>query len=176
MTTKENDIVLDFFCGTGTTLAVAHKLHRTYIGVEQLDYHENDSLTRLKNVIEGDITGISNEVDFKGGGDLIYCELMQYNQAYMDKIQASQSSEELVALWRDIAENSFLNWYVNAEVPQEAVDDFIAINDLKAQKHCLAELLDKNQLYVNLSEIEDVDFAVNEADKVLNRAFYGRGF
>ena len=137
MTTKENDIVLDFFCGTGTTLAVAHKLHRTYIGVEQLDYHENDSLTRLKNVIEGDITGISNEVDFKGGGDFIYCELMQYNQAYMDKIQASQSSEELVALWRDIAENSFLNWYVNAEVPQEAVNDFIAIDDLEAQKHLL---------------------------------------
>ena len=173
MTTKENDIVLDFFCGTGTTLAVAHKLHRTYIGVEQLDYHENDSLTRLKNVIEGDITGISNEVDFKGGGDFIYCELMQYNQAYMDKIQASQSSEELVALWRDIAENSFLNWYVNAEVPQEAVNDFIAIGDLEAQKHLLAELLDKNQLYVNRSEIEDADFAVSEEDKTLNKAFYG---
>ena len=173
MTTKENDIVLDFFCGTGTTLAVAHKLHRTYIGVEQLDYHENDSLTRLKNVIEGDITGISNEVDFKGGGDFIYCELMQYNQAYMDKIQASQSSEELVALWQEIAENSFLNWYVNAEVPQEAVDDFIAIDDLEAQKHLLAKLLDKNQLYVNRSEIEDADFAVSEEDKALNRAFYG---
>ena len=174
MTTKENDIVLDFFCGTGTTLAVAHKLHRTYIGVEQLDYHENDSLTRLKNVIEGDITGISNEVDFKGGGDLIYCELMQYNQAYMDKIQASQSSEELVALWQEIAENSFLNWYVNAEVPQEAVNDFIAIDDLEAQKHLLAELLDKNQLYVNLSEIEDTDFAVSEEDRLLNQIFYSK--
>ena len=152
MTTKENDIVLDFFCGTGTTLAVAHKLHRTYIGVEQLDYHENDSLTRLKNVIEGDITGISNEVDFKGGGDLIYCELMQYNQTYMDQIQAAQSSEELITLWQEIAENSFLNWYVNEEMPEEAVNDFIAIEDLAAQKHCLVELLDKNQLYVNLSE------------------------
>ena len=174
MTTKENDIVLDFFCGTGTTLAVAHKLHRTYIGVEQLDYHENDSLTRLKNVIEGDITGISNEVDFKGGGDLIYCELMQYNQAYMDKIQASQSSEELVALWRDIAENSFLNWYVNEETPQDAIDNFIAIDDLEAQKHLLAELLDKNQLYVNLSEIEDTDFAVSEEDRLLNQIFYSK--
>ena len=173
MTTKENDIVLDFFCGTGTTLAVAHKLQRAYIGVEQLDYHENDSLIRLKNVIEGDLTGISNEVDFKGGGDFIYCELMQYNQVYMNKIQAAQSSEELVALWQEIAENSFLNWYVNAEMPQDAIDDFIAIDNLEAQKHCLVELLDKNQLYVNLSEIEDADFGVSEEDKGLNRAFYG---
>ena len=173
MATEENDIVLDFFCGTGTTLAVAHKLHRTYIGIEQLDYHENDSVTRLKNVIEGDITGISNEVDFKGGGDFIYCELMQYNQTYMDKIQAAHPSEELIALWQNIAENSFLNWYVNEEMPQDAINDFIAIDDLEAQKRLLAELLDKNQLYVNLSEIEDADFEVSEEDKTLNKAFYG---
>ena len=50
LTTKENDIVLDFFCGTGSTLAVAHKLGRRYIGIEQLDYYENDSALRLKNV------------------------------------------------------------------------------------------------------------------------------
>ena len=173
MATEENDVVLDFFSGTGTTLATAHKLQRIYIGVEQLDYHENDSVTRLKNVIEGDRTGISNEVGFQGGGDFIYCELMQYNQAYMNKIQAAQSSEELFALWQDIAENSFLNWYVNAEVPEEAVNDFIAIEDLEVQKNLLVELLDKNQLYVNLSEIEDADFAVSEADKALNKAFYG---
>ena len=173
MTTKENDIVLDFFCGTGTTLAVAHKLHRTYIGIEQLNYKENDSVTRLKNVIQGDTTGISDGVGYRGGGDFIYCELKEYNQAYMDKIQASQSSEELVALWKDIAENSFLNWYVNEKMPEEAVNDFIAIDDLAAQKHCLVELLDKNQLYVNLSEIEDADFEVSEEDKVLNRTFYG---
>ena len=43
---------------------------------------------------------------------------MQYNQSYKDKIQAVQSSDELIALWQDIAENSFLNWYVNEETPQ----------------------------------------------------------
>ena len=41
------------------------------------------------------------------------------------------------------------------------------------QLQMLAELLDKNQLYVNPSEIEDADFAVSAEDKVLNRAFYG---
>ena len=100
-------------------------------------------------------------------------KLMQYNQVYMDKIQTAQSSEALVALWKDIAENSFLNWYVNEEIPEDAVNDFIAIGDVEKQKHLLAELLDKNQLYVNLSEMEDVDFEVSAEDKVLNREFYG---
>ena len=90
----------------------------------------------------------------------------------MDKIQTAQSSEELVALWQDISENSFLNWCVNEEIPQEAIEDFIAIGDVEKQKHLLSELLDKNQLYVNLSEIEDTDFEVSEEDKILNQTFY----
>ena len=171
-TTKETDIVLDFHLGSGTTAAVAHKMDRQYIGIEQMDYAETLPVERLNKVIAGEQSGISKSVNWQGGGDFIYCELMPYNQAYMDKIQAAQSVEELIALWWDIAENSFLNWYVNAEFPEEAVNDFTAIGDLKAQKHLLAELLDKNQLYVNLSEIEDADFAVGEADKALNKAFY----
>ena len=171
-TTKETDIVLDFHLGSGTTAAVAHKMGRQYIGIEQMDYAKTLPVERLKKVIAGEQGGISETVNWQGGGDFIYCELMQYNQAYIDKIQTAQSSEELVSLWQDIAENSFLNWYVNAEMPQDAVQDFIAINDVEKQKHLLAELLDKNQLYVNLSEIEDADFSVSEEDKVLNKAFY----
>lgn len=172
-TTKEGDIVLDFHLGSGTTAAVAHKMGRQYIGIEQMDYAETLPVERLNKVIAGEQGGISKSVNWQGGGNFIYCELMQYNQTYMDKIQAAQSVEELVELWRDIAQNSFLNWYVNAETPQEAMDDFNAIDDLEAQKHLLAELLDKNQLYVNLSEMEDADFAVSAEDKALNRAFYG---
>ncbi|MXV84074.1 site-specific DNA-methyltransferase, partial [Candidatus Poribacteria bacterium] len=165
---KDKDaIILDFHAGSGTTAHAVLELNkqdngnRQFILVEQMDYVESVTMPRVKKVIEK-----------QGGGDFIYCELMQYNQAYMDKIQAAQSSAELVALWRDIAQNSFLNWYVNAETPQEAMDDFNAIDDLEAQKHLLAELLDKNQLYVNLSEMEDADFAVSAEDKALNRAFY----
>ena len=85
----------------------------------------------------------------------------------------TKDSLALVALWKDISENSFLNWYINEEIPEDAVNDFIAIGDVEKQKHLLAEMLDKNQLYVNLSEIEDADFGVGEEDKRLNRAFYG---
>jgi len=46
-------------------------------------------------------------------------------------------------------------------------------NGLEKQKRLLAELLDKNQLYVNLSEIDDTQFKVSKEDKALNKAFYG---
>ena len=191
MSTIEGDLVIDFFAGSATTAAVAHKMNRQWITVEQMDYAETITTERLKKVVgkkvkaEGnlieeidyDTGGISKSVNWQGGGDFIYCELMPYNQAFMDKIQAAESSETLVGLWRDIAENSFLNWYVNAEIPEGAVEDFIEIgkgeNGLEKQKKLLAELLDKNQLYVNLSEIDDEDFGVSDEDKALNRAFYG---
>jgi len=180
MITTDDDIVLDYHLGSGTTCAVAHKMGRQYIGIEQLDYGKDDSVTRLNNVIKGDSTGISSEENWQGGGDFIYCELKEYNEAFMGKIQSAKSSEELVELWKDIAENSFLNWYVNPEIPEEAINDFIEIgkgeNGLEKQKKLLAELLNKNQLYVNLSEIDDEDFGVSEEDKKLNRSFYGEAY
>ena len=191
LASNENDIVLDFCAGSGVTAAVAHKVNRQWITIEQMDYAETITMERLKKVVGNNVKaqgeliekincdtgGISKSVNWQGGGDFVYCELMPYNQAFMDKIEAAQSSEALVALWRDIAENSFLNWYINAEIPEDAIKDFIEIgqgeNGLEKQKKCLAKLLDKNQLYVNLSEIEDADFGVSEEDKALNRAFYG---
>lgn len=191
MSTDEDDILLDFYAGSGTTAAVAQKMGRQWITVEQMDYVENITIERLKKVIgkkskkkgkmfeeiECDQGGISKSVNWQGGGDFIYCELMKYNEAYIDKIQAAESSEELVELWKNIAENSFLNWYVNPEMPEEAVNDFIeigkGINGLDKQKKLLAELLNKNQLYVNLSEIDDRNFDVSKEDKKLNLSFYG---
>ena len=161
-------IVLDFFGGSGTTAHAVLELNkdggsRKFIICEQMHYVETVTRERVKKVIEQN-----------NSGEFIYCELMQYNQAYMDKIQSAHSSEALVSLWRDIAENAFLNWYVNPEMPEKAINDFIAIEDVEKQKHLLAELLDKNQLYVNLSEIEDADFEVSAEDKALNKAFYGK--
>ena len=160
-------IVLDFFGGSGTTAHAVLELNkdggdRKFIICEQMHYVETVTRERVKKVIEQN-----------NSGDFVFCELMQYNQTYIDKIQSAQSSEALVALWRDIAENAFLNWYVNPEMPEAAINDFIAISDVEKQRHLLAELLDKNQLYVNLSEIEDADFEVSAEDKALNKVFYG---
>ena len=48
LTTKPNDIVLDFHLGSGTTAAVAHKMNRQYIGIEQMDYIETLAVERFK--------------------------------------------------------------------------------------------------------------------------------
>ena len=123
---------------------------------------------------------MSEVVNKNNDGDFIYCEMMKYNETFMDKIQTAKKSKELIEIWKDIAENSFLNWYVNPEMPEKAVNDFIEIgedqNGLDKQKKLLAELLNKNQLYVNLSEIDDEDFGVSKIDKKLNQSFYGEAY
>ena len=172
-TTKEGDIVLDFYLGSGTTAAVAHKMNRQWIAVEQMDYVRKGSMERMKKVIAGEQGGVSKSVKWKGGGDFIYCELRQYNEAFMERIQSAEYSEELFDILDEMSSESFLNWYINPKFPEEAADYFIAIDDVDKQKQLLAELLDKNQLYVHLSEIEDEKFEVSEPDKVLNRDFYG---
>ena len=75
MGSDKNDIVLDFFMGSGTTAAVAHKMERKYIGIEQMDYINEVTIPRLQRVIEGDKSGISEDVDWKGGGSFVYVEL-----------------------------------------------------------------------------------------------------
>ncbi|UCE07303.1 MAG: site-specific DNA-methyltransferase, partial [bacterium] len=180
------------YLGCGTTAAVAHKMGRQYIGVEQIDYGNNDSVTRLKNVIgknkeslveeydNFDKSGISIGLNWQGGGDFVYCELMKYNEVFMDKIQKAKTPKELAELWKYIAEKSFLNWYVNPEIPEDAIADFEEIgkeeNGLEKQKKLLCELLDKNQLYVHLTEIDDSRYKVSKSDKELNKLFYGRAY
>ncbi|MDE0424323.1 MAG: site-specific DNA-methyltransferase [Candidatus Poribacteria bacterium] len=170
VTTDPGDIVLDFFAGSGTTGHAVLELNklegsnRQFILVEQLEEHITVCKERLEKVIAQQ--GMLSE-------NFLSCELMPYNEVFMERIQSVQSSKELLDIWHDISKNSVLNWYVKPHKPEEAEEHFIAIDDLEKQKQLLAELLDKNQLYVHFSEIADETFDVNEADKALNKAFYG---
>ncbi len=168
---SKGDIVMDFFLGSGTTCAVAHKLRIQYIGIEQLDYKDNDGLNRLLNVINKDITGISKVVDWKGGGDFIYCELMKFNEEAVDKIESAKSTENLLKIWKEMVEHYFLNYDVDTKRFNDNQEDFKKLL-LEKQKKLLVEMLNKNQLYVNLSEIEDSQFKVSKEDKELNKKFY----
>lgn len=75
--TSENDLIMDFHLGSGTTCAVAHKMGRRYIGIEQMDYIEDIAVERLKKVIDGEQGGISKALNWSGGGEFIYAELKQ---------------------------------------------------------------------------------------------------
>jgi adenine-specific DNA-methyltransferase len=170
--TEEGDIVLDYHLGSGTTCAVAHKMGRQYIGIEQMDYGENDSIIRLQNVIKGDQSGISNAVNWKGGGEFIYFELMKYNEEAVEKIEKAKDTKDLVKIWGEMCEKYFLNYDVDIKKFNESKDNFEKLN-IHEQKRLLLEMLNKNQLYVNLSEIEDSQFKVSKEDKELNKKFYG---
>ncbi|EFO9429903.1 site-specific DNA-methyltransferase, partial [Campylobacter upsaliensis] len=87
ISTQENDLVMDFFAGSGTTLAVAHKMKRRFIGIEQMEYIESITKERLKKVINGEQGGISKAVDWQGGGSFIYAELMPLNAIYKERIK-----------------------------------------------------------------------------------------
>ncbi len=157
--------------GTGTTCAVAHKMGRQYIGVEQLDYGENSAVVRLKNVIKGDRTGISKEVNWQGGGDFVYMELMKLNESYVEKIQDAKTTEELLNTWKDMKHNKFLSYRVDPKLFDENIEEFKNLS-LDDQKKLLLEMLEYNDLYVNYSEIDDAIYNMNDDDKKLNKEFY----
>ena len=110
--TDPGDIVMDFFLGSGSTAAVSMKMQRQFIGIEQLDYQENDSIIRLQNVIKGDQTGISkdSDINWQGGGDFIYCELAKWNEKAKEEINMCNSLKELIDLFDILYEKYFLNY------------------------------------------------------------------
>jgi len=170
-TTKKGDIVMDFFLGSGTTCAVAHKMGRQYIGVEQLDYRENNAVVRLKNVITGDTTGISKAVGWKGGGDFVYCELKELNEEFIQKIQRAKDAKELLNIWEEMKKHAFLSYKIDPKKFDENAEGFKDLS-LENQKKFLIGCLDKNNLYVNYSEIEDSQYNLRAEDKKLNKIFY----
>lgn len=172
MTTKPGDIVLDFFGGTGTTGAVAHKMKRRYILCEQLDSHINKELVRLENVIAGDSTGISGLVNWHGGGSFVYCELAKLNQNYVDRIQQAQKDKELIDIWNDMKKSAFISYKINPSDVNPEAEDFNSLS-LLDKKKLLIELLDKNQLYVNYCDIDDNTFNISKSDKEFTKSFYG---
>lgn len=171
LATNENDIVLDYHLGSGTTTAAAHKLKRQYIGLEQLNYGDNDSVTRMKNVIAGDATGISKAVNWKGGGEFVYFELKKSNQTFIEQIESAKDTKAVLKIWEDMKTKSFLNYNVDLQKQEAHIEDFKALT-LEEQKQHLVELLDKNQLYVNLSSLNDKDFSVSAEEKKVTQDFY----
>lgn len=171
ISTKENDLILDYHIGSGTTATAAHKMKRKYIGIEQMDYINTITTERLKKVIEGEQGGISKDVNWQGGGSFIYAELMQYNQHFIDKIQNAKSKEDLLTVWDDMQDKAFLSYQFDKDIFNKRLDAFKTAS-LETMQHYFIEVLDKNQLYVNFSEIEDKNLKVSEEDKELNYSFY----
>ena len=172
MTTDEGDIVLDYHLGSGTTAAVAHKLGRRYIGIEQMEGQIDIELDRLQKVIDGYEFGISKDVNWQGGGSFVYCELLEDNQSLIYELEQAQDSNSIKFILDKATQDGKIIPFVLPSDLKKTEEDFDELS-LEEQKKLVLELLDKNKLYINLSDLDDVDANVSEADKVFTKSFYG---
>ena len=171
LTTDDGDIVLDYHLGSGTTAAVAHKMNRQYIGIEQMDYIETVSVKRLEKVIEGEQGGISKSVDWQGGSSFVYCELKNDVQEFKNEILEATTKEKLLEVFELAKKSSFLSYRID---PKKLKKNEFEKLSLAEQKQILSEIIDNNNLYVNYSDIDDIDYGISAQDKKLNHAFYGK--
>jgi adenine-specific DNA-methyltransferase len=173
ITTNKDDLVLDYHLGSGTTAAVAHKLNRRYIGIEQMDYINTLTIERLKKVIAGEKGGISKDVKWTGGGEFIFCELSELNNSFISKIKNANSSNKLLEILMEIKSLPYSNFKLLTEEVQNNVNEFSNLQ-MEAQKQVLMDILDKNMLYIPLSEIDNDDYSeiITKEIKKLNKNFF----
>lgn len=171
VTTCEGDLVMDFFSGSGTTAAVAHKMGRRYIGCEQIDNQIELNKKRLCQVIEGEQGGVSKAVGWQGGGSFVYCELAKANDRFAEEIEQAETSEQLKDIWGRMKATDYLNYKVDIKEVDANAESFDGLS-LEDQKRFLIECLDKNLLYVALSDIDSNEYGVTEEDRRLTREFY----
>ncbi|WQW26376.1 site-specific DNA-methyltransferase [Helicobacter pylori] len=167
--TQENDLVLDFFAGSGTTCAVAHKMKRRYIGIEQMDYIETITKERLKKVIEGEQGGISKKCGFKGGGSFVYAELKEVNSGIKKQITNAKSADECLKIFNDLNERILKR--ADNKMDEIHNEEFQKL-DLNEQKRKCCASLDSNEDYLNLGDIDEDAWEIDEITKKYNEIFY----
>lgn len=167
--TSPGDIVLDYHLGSGTTAAVAHKMGRQYIGIEQLYYGDNDPTVRLQNVINGDQTGVSKSVDWNGGGSFVYANIMNNANTFRNRVEKAKTDADYIELLNEASSSSFLSYRVDPSKLKE--DEFRRLSTAE-KRQLLLELIDNNTLYVNYEDINDPIFKVSDSDKTFNKELY----
>ena len=173
LSTSESDIVLDYHLGSGTTAAVAHKMNRQYIGVEQMDYIDTVTVERLKKVIEGEQGGISKLENWHGGGSFVYMELAEKNEQAVRLISACKNGEELISIFDKLCSKYFLHYNVRIkEFREEVKTDRFQSLPLKEQKEMFCRMLDLNQLYINADDRKDNNSGLSTDDIAITEDFY----
>ncbi|NHB03945.1 site-specific DNA-methyltransferase [Helicobacter pylori] len=171
VSTNENDLVLDFFAGSGTTCAVAHKMKRRYIGIEQMDYIETITKERLKKVIEGEQGGISKKCGFKGGGSFVYAELKEVNLEIKKQILNANSKSECLKIFNALNLNKRVLKRTDCKIDEIDSEEFHNL-DLNEQKRIYCKLLDSNEDYLNLGDIDEDAWEIDDSTKKYNEIFY----
>ncbi len=172
--TSEGEIVLDFFLGSGTTAATAHKMKRKYIGIEQMDYFDTAIVPRMENIVKGcDQDGITKIVNWEKGGSFIKMELLESNYYYYEKIVKADVAE-LTNIFIELVNNPFAinykcdTFYMKSK---DGIEEFEKLS-IAQKKDLLMNLIDVNTLYVNYQDKEDLKYNINDIDKSFMNSFY----
>jgi adenine-specific DNA-methyltransferase len=169
MATSKGDLVLDYHLGSGTTAAIAHKMGRRYIGIEQLYYGDSDPTVRLQNVINGDQSGISKITEWQGGGSFVYANILNNANKFRVRVEQSKSDNDYINLLKEATSSSFLSYRVD---PKKLSEDEFRRLSAAEKRRLLLELIDNNTLYVNYADINDPIFKVTDRDKEFNKKLY----
>ncbi len=170
ISSNPSDLVLDFHLGSGTTAAVAHKMGRRYIGVEQMDYIQDITVERLKKVLEGEQGGISKAQNWHGGGSFVYCELKEDANTLITTIQ-NATEDTIESVKASIYADERIVPYLTKQELADADKDFENLT-LEEKKQTLIKLVDKNKLYVNASDMDDETYQISDADRAFTKSFY----
>ncbi|MDR0800235.1 MAG: site-specific DNA-methyltransferase [Endomicrobium sp.] len=139
---QKQEIIFDFFSGSGTTVAVAQKLNKKWLGIEMGQQFFNIDIPRMKEVLFGkgihEPTGISKEVHWKGGGFFKYYSLEQYENTLRNMKYSNNTPS---ALWDN--KNPFETYIFKAD--QKFADVLSIENEILE--------VDFDKLY------KDIDFA-----------------
>lgn len=162
-TTSDNDLILDYFAGSGSTAEAVLQVNkeentsRRFILCEQLDYVETVTATRIQKCL-------ANET-------FVYFELAKLNESFTNQIKGSKTKAELLEIWDEIQKKAVVSWRVDSKKVEELID---AVSDEKLDvlKTVVYDTLDKNQFYVPLSELHDADYSISGKDKDLTHQFF----
>lgn len=138
-----------------------------------MDYIEELIVTRLRNVIEGDSTGISKFIDWNGGGSFVYCELADNSQKLIDRIKNCEESE-LQSIYTELQNSDFISYRVDINELTNSATQFEELSEDDKRK-LLISIIDKNTLYVNYADINDSDYDIDDNTKAFNDSFYMKG-
>lgn len=177
MASDEGDIVLDFFGGSGSTAAAAMKMNRTFISLEQIENQVQLELDRLNNVISGnDKNGLTQDVNWQGGGSFVYAELFPKNMGYLQDIIYAKDLDELKTVYERMISGT--DTVEPADISFRAdLNKIDWMEGFVENKRLLIKLLDKNGLYYNYSEIDDANVRelISDEDYLFNKQFYEGG-
>ncbi len=160
---SDRDIVLDFFAGSGSTAQALleinreDNINRQFILCEQMEYVDTVTIPRVSKCL--------------GDENFISCELFPVNESFLIEIEKANTHKELSSILDQIFDKGFVNWHVDRDELKSNKLNQLKLPELK---NVLRSILDFNDWYLPLSEIEDNDFSISSTNKTLNKRFYNK--